>query len=135
MKQKTKPFGWCFVGTGTLANQVATQVCKSGRHEVVSVYTRRAESGEKITAKHGGYYYATARDAMTADGVDAVYVVTTHDSHYEYAKLALECGKPVLVEKPFTMTAAEAKELVALAKKKGLIYPFETLKDGIIRTL
>ncbi|MEE1292944.1 MAG: Gfo/Idh/MocA family oxidoreductase, partial [Acutalibacteraceae bacterium] len=72
---------------------------------------------------------------MTADGVDAVYVVTTHDSHYEYAKLALECGKPVLVEKPFTMTAAEAKELVALAKKKGLIYPFETLKDGIIRTL
>ncbi len=96
MKQKTKPFGWCFVGTGTLANQVASQVCKSGRHEVVSVYTRRAESGEKFTAKHGGYYYATARDAMTA---------------------------------------AEAKELVALAKKKGLIYPFETLKDGIIRTL
>ena len=38
-------------------------------------------------------------------------------------------------EKIFTMTAAEAKELVALAKKKGLIYPFETLKDGIIRTL
>ena len=107
MKQKTKPFGWCFVGTGTLANQVASQVCKSGRHEVVSVYTRRAESGEKFTAKHGGYYYATARDAMTAD----------------------------VVEKPFTMTAAEAKELVALAKKKGLIYPFETLKDGIIRTL
>ena len=120
MKNKSAPFGWCFIGTGTLANQVASQVVKSGRHEVVSCYTRRAESGEKFTSKHGGYYYAKARDAINADGVDAVYVVTTHDSHYEYAKLALECGKPVLVEKPFTMTAEEAKELVELARKKGL---------------
>lgn len=120
MKKKAKPFGWCFIGTGTLANQVASQVRKSGRHEVVSVYTRRAASGEKFTSKHGGYYYASAKAAIMAPGVDAVYVVTTHDSHYEYAKLALECGKPVLVEKPFVMNAEQAKELVALAESKGL---------------
>lgn len=120
MKKKENAFGWCFIGTGTLAGQVASQVCRSGRHKIVSVYTRRAESGEKFTAKHGGYYYETAREAMTAPGVDAVYVVTTHDSHYEYAKLALECGKPVLVEKPFTMNAKQAKELAALAEEKGL---------------
>lgn len=117
---KTSPFRWCFIGTGTLANQVAGQVCKSGRHEIISVYTRRAESGEKFTAKHGGYYYATPEAAMTADGVDAVYVVTTHDSHYQFAKLALELGKPVLVEKPFTMNAKQAAELKELAASKGL---------------
>ena len=119
-KKKQEAFGWCFVGTGTLANQVARQVTKSGRHKVVSVYTRRAESGEKFTAKHGGYYYESAEAAMTAPGVDAVYVVTTHDSHYEYAKLALECGKPVLVEKPFVMNADQARELAALAQSKGV---------------
>lgn len=120
MKKNDKAFGWCFIGTGKLANQVASQVCRSGRHKVVSIYTRRAESGEAFAEKHGGYYYTSAREAMTAPGVDAVYVVTTHDSHYDYAKLALECGKPVLVEKPFTMNAKQAKELVALAKEKHL---------------
>ena len=114
------PFRWCFIGTGTLAKQVAKQILKSGRHEIVSVYTRREESAAEFTEKFGGYYYGSAREAMAADDVDAVYIVTTHDSHYEYAKLALELGKPVLVEKPITMTAEQAKDLQKLAKKKGL---------------
>lgn len=120
MKQKPDAFHWCFIGTGTLANQVAGQIRKSGRHEIAAVYTRRAESGEAFTKKHGGYYYATPEAAITAPDVDAVYVVTTHDAHYQYAKLALELGKPVLVEKPFTMNAKQAAELRELAASKGL---------------
>ncbi|MGU0057358.1 Gfo/Idh/MocA family oxidoreductase [Enterobacter hormaechei] len=54
-------------------------------------------------------------------------VVCTHaDSHFDYAKRALEAGKNVLVEKPFTPTIAEAKELFALAKSKGLtVTPYQ----------
>jgi predicted dehydrogenase len=52
--------------------------------------------------------------------VDAVYVGTPHPMHFENAKLALEGGKPVLVEKAFTMTEREAIDLVAIARAKDL---------------
>jgi predicted dehydrogenase len=54
------------------------------------------------------------------DQIDAVYVATPHPMHLENASLALSAGKPVLVEKAFTMTGQEARDLVALARNKGL---------------
>src|SRR5207244_13238954 len=52
--------------------------------------------------------------------VDVVYVATPHPMHHAGALLALHAGKPVLVEKAFTMNAAEAEELVATARADGL---------------
>jgi len=52
--------------------------------------------------------------------VDVVYVATPHPMHHANALLALRAGKPVLVEKAFTMNAAEAEELVATARAEGL---------------
>ena len=49
-----------------------------------------------------------------------VYVATTHAQHHEHALLALRAGKPVLVEKAFTLTAREAAEVVAEAGRRGL---------------
>ena len=111
-------FGWCFIGTGTLARQVAEQITASGRHRVASVCSRRFEKAKEFAEKWGAEAFESARDAVCAEGVDAVYVVTPHPSHYEMAKLALSLGKPVLCEKPFTMTAAEARELFRLAAEK-----------------
>lgn len=113
-------FRWCFIGTGDLARTVANQLGKSGRHEVVSVYTRNYEKGQAFAEKYGAKAYPTAEEAITADGVDGVYIVTPHSSHYKYAKLALELGKPVFCEKAFTVTAKETDELIALAKEKKL---------------
>ncbi len=53
--------------------------------------------------------------------VDAVSIATPISTHFALAKAALEAGKHVLVEKPMTATAAEAEELVALAKKQGRV--------------
>ena len=53
--------------------------------------------------------------------LDLVVVNTPDNTHYEYARRALEAGKHVVVEKPFTTTVAEAEELVALAGEKGLL--------------
>ena len=47
-------------------------------------------------------------------------MVTPHNSHYEYVKLALELGKPVLCEKSFTTDAGHAEELIRLAEEKGV---------------
>ncbi|MDE3064223.1 MAG: Gfo/Idh/MocA family oxidoreductase, partial [Acidobacteriota bacterium] len=52
--------------------------------------------------------------------VEAVYVSTPHPFHHANARLALEHGKPVLVEKAFTMNADEARDLVALARERRL---------------
>ena len=54
------------------------------------------------------------------DEVEIVYVNTIHPTHHALAKMALEAGKHVLVEKPFTMNHREAADLAALAAEKGL---------------
>ncbi|WP_289111841.1 Gfo/Idh/MocA family oxidoreductase [uncultured Bacteroides sp.] len=54
------------------------------------------------------------------EGLDLVVINTPDGTHYEYARRALEAGKHVIVEKPFTTTVAEAEELVALAASRGL---------------
>jgi hypothetical protein len=53
--------------------------------------------------------------------VDVVYIATPHTYHHAHALLALNAGKHVLVEKPFTMNAREAQEIFALAEAKGLV--------------
>ncbi|MCM1189201.1 MAG: Gfo/Idh/MocA family oxidoreductase [bacterium] len=113
-------FGWCFIGCGTLAKTVAKQITESGRHKIVSVYSRNPERADRFAGQYGAAACGSAEDAIMTEGVEGVYVVTTHDSHYAYTKLALNLGKPVLCEKPFTVTAAQAQELVALAKTKQL---------------
>lgn len=53
--------------------------------------------------------------------IEVAVVNTPNPTHYEFAKLMLEAGKHVVVEKPFTNTVSEANDLIALAKKKGKI--------------
>ncbi|MCR5032610.1 MAG: Gfo/Idh/MocA family oxidoreductase [Lachnospiraceae bacterium] len=113
-------FGWCFIGCGTLADVVAKQIVPTGRHKIVSCYTRRYEAGKDFASHYGAKAYETAKEAICAEGVDGVYIVTPHRSHYEYAMLALKCGKPVLCEKSFTVNAAQAEEVLSLAEEKKI---------------
>ncbi|MDR3117834.1 MAG: Gfo/Idh/MocA family oxidoreductase [Mediterranea sp.] len=53
--------------------------------------------------------------------IELVVINTPDSTHYEYARMALEAGKHVVVEKPFTMYYAQAEELIALAKSRGLM--------------
>ena len=111
-------FRWCFISTGTLAKNVAKQLLESGRHQIVSCYTRNFEKAKDFAGKYGAAAYETAEEAITAEGVEGVYVVTPHNAHFRFVKQALELGKPVLCEKAFTVTAQETDELIALAREK-----------------
>ncbi|MBR1572903.1 MAG: Gfo/Idh/MocA family oxidoreductase [Lachnospiraceae bacterium] len=113
-------FRWCFIGTGKLAHTVAKQILDSGRHEIVSCYTRNYDNAVSFVNEFGGVAYRTIAEAVTAEGVDAVYVVTPHNVHYQNVKEVLELGKPVLCEKAFTVEASETDELIALAREKDL---------------
>jgi predicted dehydrogenase len=61
----------------------------------------------------------TDYESLAADpDVDALYIATTHNFHFENAKLCLEHGKHLLCEKPFTVNAAQTEELIELAREK-----------------
>ena len=113
-------FRWCFIGVGSLAKMVAGQLNKSERHEIVSCYARRFDKTREFADKFGGTAYESAEEAILDPKVDAVYIVTPHNAHYRYAKLALDLGKPVFCEKAFTVTAEETDELIRLAREKNL---------------
>ncbi len=61
--------------------------------------------------------YNTIEAMLEDDAIELVIVNTPNYTHFEFAKLALQAGKHVVVEKPFTVFAEQAKELIALAKK------------------
>jgi len=64
---------------------------------------------------------SNADDVLTAPDIDAVAVITPVATHYPMARKALESGKHVFVEKPFTQSAAQAEELIELAERKHLL--------------
>ena len=63
--------------------------------------------------------YRLLDDMLADDAVELVIVNTPNSTHYEYAKKALQAGKHVVVEKPFTITVDEGKELIAIAEKEN----------------
>src|SRR6202167_5358824 len=73
---------------------------------------RKAHPGVTVTAN--------AMEVITSPHIDAVAVVSPGWTHYELTKAALENGKHVFVEKPFTSTAAQGEELINLAAQKNL---------------
>lgn len=113
-------FRWAFIGTGRLAGEAAKEITASGRHRIVSVYTRRPEKCREFAAAFGAYAAETAEDAVFRPDVDGVYVVTPHTSHAEYAEAALRAGKPVLCEKPLTTDAEQAEKLIRLSRERGV---------------
>jgi predicted dehydrogenase len=62
--------------------------------------------------------YKTLDDMLADSSVELVIVNTPNNTHYEYAKKALEAGKHVVVEKPFTITVKEGNDLIELVKKQ-----------------
>ena len=121
-EENVQPFRWCFIGTGKLAHQVAGEITESQRRRIVSVYTRRPEAGQEFARAFGAVSYMDARHAICDPQTEGVYIVTPHNSHHEYAKLAIELGKPVLCEKPVTTDAVQAEELIRLAKEKNVYF-------------
>jgi len=111
---------WGFLSAGGIANAVADDFRIAGiTIQAVGArdLARANEFADKfaIPNRHQGY------EALVNDPeVDAIYVSTPHPWHHEHALLALNAGKHVLLEKPFTINAREAQEIKDLAASKKL---------------
>jgi predicted dehydrogenase len=112
---------WGIISTGGIARQFTADLLLNG-HTVAAVGSRTQESADRFAAHFGLPAAHASYEALVADpAVDIVYVATPHPWHYPNAALALNAGKHVLVEKPFTLNAAQAQGLVTLAAERGLL--------------
>jgi predicted dehydrogenase len=89
--------------------------------QLVGICDQSPVARKRIQAAHPGVpVYADSRELICSPDVDAIAVITPVWTHYELTKAALENGKHVFVEKPFTSNAAQAEELINLAERKNL---------------
>ncbi|EYD76897.1 GFO/IDH/MOCA family oxidoreductase [Rubellimicrobium mesophilum DSM 19309] len=114
---------WGILGTGWIARQFIASVQAHTRQIIAAVGSRSAGTARDFAAQHGiPRAHGSYEDLVADPGVDVVYVTTPHNLHHEHALLALNAGKPVLVEKPIALTRAQAAEMVALARSKGVFF-------------
>src|ERR1700678_2924183 len=93
---------------------------QEGSH-VVAVCDKSPKSLQRVRQAFPDMHTTSdCRELLTSPDVDAVAVVTPVWTHFELAKTALENGKHVFVEKPFTCTSAQGEELIELAERKHL---------------
>lgn len=78
------------------------------------------EKAEKFAAEHGGKIFSGYESLITSDEIDAVYIPLPPALHFKWAQKALRAGKHVLLEKPFTTSLEDTKELIAIAENRGL---------------
>lgn len=110
------------IGYGYWGPQVVRNFSSVDSCEVVRVCDARADALRRMRKAHPGLEGTSdASLVLRSADVDAVAVVTPVWSHFELAKAALENGKHVFVEKPFTSSVAQAEELIELAEKKNLV--------------
>ena len=112
---------WGILGAGGIAATVSADIAATPGNALAAVGARDAGRAAAFAAEHGVPRSYGSYDELVADpDVDVVYVATTHAQHRDHALLALRAGKPVLVEKAFTLTAAQARQVVAEARTRGL---------------
>jgi predicted dehydrogenase len=109
----SQEFKWGILGTGGIARAFARDLSFLNNHIVAAVGSRTKESAENFAIEFPGCTPHASYEALVADPqVDAIYVATPHPMHVSNTVLALNAGKPVLCEKPFSINSAEAKTMV-----------------------
>ncbi|GAA1519038.1 putative dehydrogenase [Agromyces terreus] len=117
----TERLRWGILATGWISH-LFTSDLKANGFDVRAVGSRSQEAADAFAAEFGIPNAHASYEALVADPeVDVIYVGTPHPMHAANARLALEAGKHVLVEKSFTVNAREAREIAELAASEGLL--------------
>lgn len=112
---------WGIIGTGRIAHAFAAGLRDSRTGSLHGVGSRCQSSAEGFGREFDvSRCYASYQALLDDPEIDVVYVATPNSLHLEHALLALNAGKPVLCEKPFTVNVQESNQLVSEARKQGL---------------
>ena len=115
---------WGIVATGNISTQFTHDLALLPDDTVVAaVASRSEESARKFAAEFGiPHAYDDYRRLIDSGEVDVIYIGTPHPQHYAIARTALQAGVAVLCEKPVTLTAAQAEDLIAVAAEHRTLF-------------
>lgn len=114
-------------GAGMVVTDFLEAAALEERMEIYGLYARREEMRQEFCEKFGIPNAYDSYEKMLADeNIEVVYVALPNTLHFQFAKQALEAGKHVILEKPFTITYEEAYSLAKLARLKNC-YLFEAI--------
>ena len=109
------------IGAGWIADKMAQAIAPFKDIEIYAIASRSLDKAEAFAKTYSiPVAYGSYAELVADPSVDLVYIATPHSHHYEHAMLALEHGKPVLVEKAFTANATQAERLIRFAREKGI---------------
>ena len=110
-----------FLGAGRIAHVLAKTMVQMNDVTLYAVAARDLSRAEAFAAEYGfAKAYGSYEEMLSDPAVELVYIATPHSHHAQHMKLCIAHGKNVLCEKSFTLNAAEAREVAALAKEKGV---------------
>lgn len=99
------------IGCGEIAQLHAQALHKTGAAQIVAAFDRQPEKAQEFSRLYGAETYTDLNSLLNRPDVEAVYILTRHDSHAEYIHRALAANKHVFCEKPLTLTLQEAFEV------------------------
>ena len=112
---------WGVLGTGWIAERFVRSAQRHTAQRFVAVGTRDAERGASFARAHGIPGVRVGVQALVTDpDVDIVYIASPHPSHRDHAMAAIDAGKHMLVEKPLSLNANQAREVVSAARRAGV---------------
>ena len=116
---------WGVIAPGGIAHAFASAVNNETPSCISAVGSRSLERAQEFASKFNKASdvraYGSYEELVQDEEIDAVYVASPHSEHLTHVSLALNEGKPVLVEKAFTQNAKQAKQIVELARSKNLL--------------
>jgi predicted dehydrogenase len=114
---------WGVVATGKVSGLFTRDLAELEDAEVTAVASRSLASADRFADEFGiPHRYDDYRRLIDEAPVDVLYIGTPHPQHYGIARAALQSGLAVLCEKPVTLTARQARDLVAVANEHGALF-------------
>ena len=116
---------WGVLAPGGIARRFVHEVATYTRSSIVAIGSRSLERAQRFIMDNlescgGAQAYGSYTELVADPEVDAIYVCSPHSHHHDHARLALRAEKPVLVEKAFTVNAAQAEAVFDEAEMRDL---------------
>ena len=130
-----KTYNWAIIGAGHIAHKFAEGLKIASNAQCYAIAARSLERAEAFREQHGFEKAYDSYEEMVKDpNVDAVYISTTNNFHFEHTILCLEAGKPVLCEKPFASNLEQVEKMIAKAREKN-VFLMEALWSRFIPSM
>jgi myo-inositol 2-dehydrogenase/D-chiro-inositol 1-dehydrogenase len=107
------------IGCGEIAAFHAQALLRTGQARIAATCDLAYEKAQTLADAHGGQPYRTVDELLADPAVDAVYVLTHHDTHAAISIRCLEAGKHVFCEKPLAMSLEDALQVGGAARRSG----------------